>query len=208
MTSKDIHLLRARLQKALRENHGFRVRIEQFAHLNGHLRQYVREVDHDKPETTLLERTGRPDGANLPPIFEPDWTVQNRTPLLNSEEYLSIFEGGLDPLDPSPGFRCMSSHQAPIRMGFQLLGLESQEIEHAVAEVESRQLELRDFIPLFVTDNNDFSVFLSRGYAFEYIPPSLVAALRKQGSSGRVLDDHLDLIKAKWNLRDVVDLSD
>jgi hypothetical protein len=92
-------------------------------------------------------------------------------------------------------------------MGFGILGLDPDGVEEAISKVEERQLRERDFIPVFVTDSSDFSVFRSRGYVFEYIPPSIASATSHQRTKRRLLKDRLELIKAKWNLHDIVDLS-
>ena len=91
-------------------------------------------------------------------------------------------------------------------MGFLLFDMDGPGMEEAVSKVEERQLRERDFIPVFVTDTGDFGVFRSRGYVFEYIPPSIANASSNQRTKRRILKDRLELIKAKWNLSDIVDL--
>jgi len=93
-------------------------------------------------------------------------------------------------------------------MGFLLFGMDGPGMEETVSKVEERQLRERDFIPVFVTDNGDFGVFRSRGYVFEYIPPSIANASSNQRTKRRILKDRLEFITAKWDLRDIIDLSD
>jgi hypothetical protein len=114
----------------------------------------------------------------------------------------------LGPLEPSPGWRCLTAHDAPIRLGFDLTGMDATQVEKAVVEVERRQLQERDFIPVFIIDMCEFEAFRFRGYVFEYVPLNISQAPRTRRAERRYFKHRLELIKAKWNLRDIIDLSD
>jgi len=208
MKSKDgTQRLRSRLEEALRENRRFRERIEVLASQNHHLRERVRKATEHPPEATafeVIESCSRP--RDLAP---PETRRAGMGPLLQwyAADWFPVFENRISPLDPSPGFRNLTSHRVPIKMGFQLFGLSNANIEKVVSKVEERQLRDRDFIPVFVTNNCDFGVFRSRGYVFEYIPSSIANSPENQKSKRHILKDRLELIKAKWNLSDIVDLS-
>jgi len=206
-SKREVRRLRQRLEDALRENRRFRERIEVLASQNYHLRERSKESGVFPPEVTAFEEIEsalRPAGEAIP---EPKPSKRDQTWNFHAMSWLPVFEGGVRPLDPSPGMRCLTAPRAPIRIGFCLFGSNLEHIEEAVAKVEERQLRDRDFIPIFVTDNGDFREFRSRGYVFEYIPASIANSSKKQRSKRRVLKDRLDLIRAKWNLRDIIDLT-
>jgi len=77
-----------------------------------------------------------------------------------------------------------------------------------VENVEQRQLRDRDFIPVFITDMTDFEIFRFRGYVFEHVPASISRVPKNRRAESRYLKQRLELIKAKWNLRDIIDLAD
>lgn len=198
---------RQRLEDALRENRRFRERIELLASQNHHFRERIREVGETAPEARAfeeIESPTRPGEHELPAPSRPNGGHQLEW---YQAGWFSTFENGIAPLDPSPGLRCLTAVRAPIRMGFLLFDMDGPGMEEAVSKVEERQLRERDFIPVFVTDTGNFGVFRSRGYVFEYIPPSIANASSNQRTKRRILKDRLDLIKAKWNLSDIVDLS-
>jgi len=116
------------------------------------------------------------------------------------------FDGGIPPLDPNPGWKCQSSHDAPVRVGFKLFGADREQIERIVERVEQRQLRHRGFIPVFVTDTTDFEAFRSRGYVFEHIPSVITQSSPNGRAERRYLRRRLDLIKAKWGVGELVDL--
>ena len=209
MTTLDAHVqrLRQRLKDARRENRRFRERIELLASQNHHLRASVKEAVGAKPEIRSFERIESPIGPRKPTAFEPRSLKKSQKSDWYSASWFPTFENGIAPLDPSPGLRCLTAVRAPIRMGFLLFDMDGRTMEETVSTVEERQLRERDFIPVFVTDNCDFGVFRSRGYVFEYIPPSIANASSNQRTKRRILKDRLELIMAKWNLSDIVDLS-
>jgi hypothetical protein len=206
-SNKDTQRLALRLEEALRENRRFRERIELLASQSHHLRERIREKIGPPPEAVAFEEIGSPQRSHNASIPEPEPGGENGDIRRLSESWFPVFENGIAPLDPSPGLRCLTAVRAPIRIGFQLFGLDSDRVAEAVSKVEERQLRERDFIPVFVTDNSDFSIFRSRGYVFEHIPPAIANASSRQRAKRRILKDRLELIKAKWNLRDIVDLS-
>ena len=206
-SNKDTQRLVLRLEEALRENRRFRERIELLASQNHHLRERIREKVGSPPEAVAFEEIESPHRSPNAPIPEPEPGEVNVDIHRLSESWFPAFKGGIKPLDPSPGLRTFTVFRAPIRIGFQLFGLDAAYIQNAVAKVEERQLRDRDFIPVFITDNRDFSAFRSRGYVFEHIPPSIANASSSQRTQRRILKDRLELIKAKWNLRDIIDLS-
>jgi len=122
--------------------------------------------------------------------------------------WFPAFKRGFRPLEPSPGWRCLAAQDAPIRLGFILLGMDAAQVRAAVENIEQRQVRDRDFIPVFITDMTDFEVFRFRGYVFEYLPPSVSRAPKNLRSERRYRKRRLELIKAKWNLRDIIELSD
>ena len=115
---------------------------------------------------------------------------------------------GFRPLEPSPGWRCLSGQDAPIRLGFNLIGMDAAQVGTAVENVEQRQLRDRDFIPVFITDMTDFEIFRFRGYVFEHVPASISRVPKNRRAESRYLKQRLELIKAKWDLRDIIDLAD
>jgi hypothetical protein len=153
-SNAEVSRLRKRLENALRENRRFREQIELLASQNHHLRERVREAGESPPEVTAFEdiKSAIRPGDRPPP--EPKYSGSRTRLNWYSETWFPVFEKGIAPLDPSPGMRCLTAVRAPIRMGFQLFGLDSGRIEEAVSKVEERQLRERDFIPVFVTDNS------------------------------------------------------
>ena len=87
------------------------------------------------------------------------------------------------------------------------MGTDRERIAEAVVRVEERQLRDRDFIPVFITDTTAFEIFRLRGHAFEHIPPFIAAAPRNRRAERRYYRRRLELIRAKWSLREIVDLS-
>jgi hypothetical protein len=126
---------------------------------------------------------------------------------VQDDRWFPRFGGDMGPLDPTPGWRCLTARDAPIRLGFNLIGIDPSAVGEAVAKVERRQLLDRDFIPVFITDQSDFEAFRLRGYVFEYIPPSISTAPKNRRAERSYFKQRLELIKAKWNLQTIVDLS-
>ena len=111
------------------------------------------------------------------------------------------------PLDPPPGWKCLTVDRKAVRLGFTLFGMTREAIEDAVAKVEQRQLRTRDFAPLFVTDSLVFDVFRRRGWVVEYIPPPIARATDPRSPEYAYLEGRLELIKAKWHLSSFVEMS-
>lgn len=206
-SARELRRLRMRLEDALRENRRFRERIESLASQNHHLRDRIKEAGQSPPEISAFEEIESPIRPSEGAMPEPRRRKTGGKPEWQLASWFPVFENSIVPLDPSPGLRCLTAVRAPIRIGVQLFGLDSDRVEEAVSKVEERQLRERDFIPVFITDNRDFSAFRSRGYVFEHIPPSIANASSSQRTQRRILKDRLELIKAKWNLRDIIDTS-
>jgi hypothetical protein len=111
------------------------------------------------------------------------------------------------PLNPPPGWKCLTVDRKAVRLGFTLFGVTREAIEEAAAKVEQRQLRTRDFAPLFVTDSPVFDVFRRRGWVVEYIPPPIAQTNDPRSPKYAYLERRLELIKAKWNLSSFVDMS-
>jgi hypothetical protein len=111
------------------------------------------------------------------------------------------------PLNPPPGWKCLTVDRKAVRLGFTLFGMTREAVEAAVAKIEQRQLHTRDFAPLFVTDSPVFDIFRSRGWVVEYVPPQIAQATDPRSPEYAYLDRRLELIKAKWNLSSFVDMS-
>lgn len=125
---------------------------------------------------------------------------------VQDNEWFPRLPGEVHPLDPTPGWRCLTTHDAAIRLGFSLIGLDEDRANDAVAQIEQRQIRDRDFIPVFITDLTVFEIFRLRGYVFEYIPSAISSAGKTRRAERQYLERRLELIKAKWNLREIVDL--
>jgi hypothetical protein len=202
-----IHKLRQRLEVVSRENQRFRERLELMASQNFHLRERVKSTAGSPPEVVSFEEIPPLEGKRSEVAIEPRWKSTCRHTGWYFSDWFPAFQNGIAPLNPAPGARCLTAHRAPIRIGFRFFGLDVEALETHVKAVEERQLRERDFIPVFVTDCSDFSIFRRRGYVFEYIPPMIANAPAGKRGLRRILNDRLTLIKAKWNLSDIVDLT-
>jgi len=105
-----------------------------------------------------------------------------------------------------PGWRCLAAERPRFRIGFKLFGANDHDAERAVELVERRQIRSRDFAPVFVTDLADLEPFRRRGYVVEFLPKTVTRAAGGSPDVERYLKRRLELIKAKWGLRDLVDL--
>lgn len=202
-----IEKLRQRLEVVSRENQRFRERLELMASQNYQLRERVKDSTGSPPEVVSFEEIRSLEQENSQGAVEPRWKSTCCKPDFYFSEWFPAFQNGIAPLKPAPGSRCLTAHRAPIRIGFRIFGLDSEMLDQQVTAVEDRQLRERDFIPVFVTDCSDFSTFRRRGYVFEYIPPTIANATSSRRSLRRILNDRLTLIKAKWDLIDIVDLT-
>ena len=204
MSEKTERLLRQRIRKLTVQNSRLREIVETFAS-RSLLQAEAPERLSSAITISLLEGFTEPRVPSLN-TKKGAYGGFSAATVSHDNTWFPTFMGNLRPLDPTPGWRCLTAHGAPIRLGFNLIGLDSQRVEEAVAKVEERQLRDRDFIPVFITDLTDFEVFRLRGYVFEYVPASVGRAPENRRTERRYLKQRLELIKAKWNLRDIVDL--
>jgi hypothetical protein len=160
---------------------------------------------------------GRPPTESFPTFKDPE-PPRVRYPSRGNYEFwdpespiagtwITTTRSSLRPLDPPPGWRCFTGNRVGLRIGFTVFGMTTDEIDEVVSKVEERQLSSRDFIPVFVSDNDDFEVFRSRGYVFEYVPKVFSRCRSNQRAERRYLKQRLDIITAKWGLSELVDLS-
>ena len=112
--------------------------------------------------------------------------------------------GDLRPLTPNPGWKCLAVNTPQIRIGFTLFGMTAEKVEETVREIEHRQVRIRDFTPVFITDSPDLEPFRIRGYVVEYLPASITSNHGRD--QRRYLRDRIELITAKWDLGKIVDL--
>lgn len=90
-------------------------------------------------------------------------------------------------------------------LGIAVLGLERADLEQVVELIARQQTQSQDFIPLFLYDGNEFDIFRSRGYVFEWLPP-VTDRIRYDGrqSWNDYLAARRALIDRKWGLAYVV----
>lgn len=101
-------------------------------------------------------------------------------------------------LEPSPGAQCFHLKGSGAKvLGIAVFGLSGAQIEKEVARIARQQLQLGDFIPVFLTDAKDHEVFRRHHYVFEYFPSV-------SGHNGAidtdVIQPRLDLIEEKWGV--------
>ncbi len=101
-------------------------------------------------------------------------------------------------MEPSPGAQCFNLRGAGAKIiAFAVFGLWGDKLEAEVSRIAKKQLELGDFIPLFLTDTTDHAVFRRHQYVFEYFP--------HQGKPGQQIDlaaiqPRLAFIENKWGV--------
>jgi hypothetical protein len=112
----------------------------------------------------------------------------------------------MSPLVPNAGWSVYAlTPQLKTAIGFSVCGATAASAQAVVELVLSVQKQMRNFIPLFMTDLPDLSVFRRFGFAVEYL-----AAVRPSGISEEFwkeysADKRRFLIR-KWNLARIVDL--
>jgi hypothetical protein len=187
------------------QNRRYRELIQSLSSLTGVLRKRLAHTGSGPPELEVFERFGSTRASTA------ELLTGDRTKSKAASPTSSMIDAEPDnaprPLAPLPGWGCLAADKPLFRMGFTLLGMTAEEVERAVELVERRQLRSRDFAPVFVTDLPDFTCFRARGYVVEYIPGSISQHTRKQKHAERYLRRRLELISAKWALRELVDLS-
>jgi hypothetical protein len=206
MRSRTDRQLREEIHRLRRENLRFREVIELLSSQTNLLRKRTEPADRKAAELTAFESFIE-DDAQRP--FAPNGALgpARGFSFPAAAPWFPAFEEGLSHLNPAPGWRSLTLHDTPIRIGFKLFGMNSEEVERVVSQVESRQLRDRDFIPVFVTDQEEFEPFRARGYVFEYIPSSVTNSPPSRRSERRYLRKRLELITSKWGLRELVDLA-
>ena len=109
-------------------------------------------------------------------------------------------------LRPTPGRSNPTLASEDIRVvGFSVCGLSAAVIAHIVSMIADLQDTKRDFIPVFLTDSLETSVFGECGFVFEYLPGQ--GPLRRlQGTSSweDFAASRLELLRAKYGLSDVI----
>jgi hypothetical protein len=81
------------------------------------------------------------------------------------------------------------------------MGLKGAELEQTVAGIAGQQSQQANFKPVFLTDQPDFSPFVSRGYAFEYIS-GFRSYLEADPEARR--NERVAALVRKWGLSDIV----
>ncbi len=193
----EIVLLRA-------QNRRYRELIQSLSSTTEVLRAHLKDTQPRPPELRAFERFGqcqRPT-AELA-TGSPGKKESIHPPGQNPEQET---KEGLKSLVPAPGWKCLAVDQPQIRIGFLLFGMTPESVEEAVEAVEQRQVRSRDFSPVFVTDNPDLAPFRDRGYVVEYVPPSITLNGKRNRAHRHDLQVRLELIEAKWDLDNLVDL--
>jgi len=206
MSGSLVSELRAEIRQLRIQNARLRELVELLASRTALLRQ---RVESSTEATTVISAFETFASASMP---RPGFTrrsledVPGFSPTRDCD-WFPLFDHGFEPLDPNPGWKCLSAQHAPVRLGFLLFGMEHDRIEQIVQKVEQRQLRQRDFIPIFVTDSTDFGPFRTRGYVFEHIPAAIVQSPGNRRAERRYLRRRLELIKSKWGIGELVDLA-
>ncbi len=108
-------------------------------------------------------------------------------------------------LRPAPGHRAYAVKGTPFKViGISVCGFARQEIEHIVGLVEQHQDEVRNFVPVFLTDSTEAMIFRSRGFVFEYLPP--VDRVKLAGSKpwAEYAAERRRLVARKWGMADII----
>lgn len=111
------------------------------------------------------------------------------------------------PLRPNPGWAChtLKAEDCDV-VGYPVFGLPQDALARAVGAVDALQRAEGGFVPLFLTDEGDFSVFRNRGYAFEQFPARSGREAPGTVSWETYAGNRLALIRAKWGLKRLVRL--
>jgi hypothetical protein len=111
-------------------------------------------------------------------------------------------------LRPHPGNSCLTLRNSGYRLlGLAALQIPDERLEGIVGYFARWQRQAMNFVPVFVTDSLRFDLFRRYGFVFEYIPgPKDRAELQGSRSWEEYVADRLELIKAKWGLRELVNL--
>lgn len=112
-------------------------------------------------------------------------------------------------LKPSPGLAAYALRDLPgvPNIVFALFGRSGGELRQAVEQVIAEQHAGEPFIPVFLTNHNDFSTFRDQRLAFEYFPFVLDDAAHgvDPAWAGYVIET-LVLTMRRWGVRQIVTL--
>jgi|GEM_PF-1507071 len=107
------------------------------------------------------------------------------------------------PLKPPPGLDCYGVALDKVEI-ISVVGRRGENLEQVLVEVATRQKRNRDFRPVFVTDQADFTPFVRRGYAFEYLPQ--LTGENRTDVQIRMAARKAELT-AKWGATEWIDMS-
>lgn len=127
-----------------------------------------------------------------------------RAPAADSAYWPTPQSGGKF-LRPAPGHRAYAIKGTPFKViGISVCGFSRREIEHIVGLVEQHQDEVRNFVPVFLTDSTEAMIFRSRGFIFEYLPP--VDRVKLVGSKpwAEYAAERRRLLARKWGMVDII----
>jgi hypothetical protein len=99
------------------------------------------------------------------------------------------------PMVPNPGWESYGIGPPANVIGFSLCGMKIEDMEQAVELVRAAQRQEFTFVPVFLTDHADLSIFRKHGFVAEYLPEPITNTLS--------LDEPLNrrrLIERKWNI--------
>lgn len=106
------------------------------------------------------------------------------------------------PLAAPAGHDCYSlEDDIEQTVGISVMGLTGPELEQVVAEIADQQLQQKDFRPVFLTDQPDFTPFVARGYAFEYLS-GFRSYLETDPDGERA--DRIAALACKWGLSEII----
>ena len=107
---------------------------------------------------------------------------------------------------PTPGKANPTLESEDLRVvGFSVCGLGAAATAQIVSRIAGLQTENRDFIPVFLTDSLDSSIFREQGFVFEYIPgPGARRRLEGRYAWKHYASARLELLREKYGLCDVI----
>lgn len=173
-----------------------RERVERQHRTNRTLSRMVRKLLGDKAEAKPVPVVPRLPAATLAqhPAHRPDAADDPWWP--------SGPVAPVAPLAAPAGHDCYSlEDDGEPAIGISVMGLTGAELEQVVAEIAGRQLQQKDFRPVFLTDQPDFMPFVARGYAFEYLS-GFRGYLETDADGQRA--DRIAALTRKWGLREIV----
>jgi hypothetical protein len=133
------------------------------------------------------------NGSDFAP---PDDRAEDRRLVPRGAAWWPVDDKPVPALRPNPGWAFSKMSPSAEVIGFSLSGMNCAEVEKAVELVNLARRQRPAFIPVFLTDCPDLSVFRRHGYVAEYLPPCETSD--ETPGAGRY--DRQQLIKHKWNL--------